>query len=196
MMSLRFAIGQQTVILSDHEILMEIRSGRLAFEPALSEDQISPSAVDLQLSDEFTVFYAPKIKGVTTAVDLAEIESVEKLARIYGEQKTLAKGEKLSLMPRGFVLAYTLERIKLPNYLAARVEGRSSFARLGLSIHQTAPTVHATFEGQLRLEILNNVPYECRLSPGLRICQLILERLGSPSIARLNSPFQNQSQWQ
>ena len=61
------------MILSDHEILMEIRSGRLAFEPALSEDQISPSAVDMQLSDEFTVFNAPKVKGVTTAVDLAEI---------------------------------------------------------------------------------------------------------------------------
>ncbi len=97
-------------------------------------------------------------------------------------------------MPGQFVLAYTKERVKLPNYLSGRIEGRSSFARLGISIHQTAPTVHATFEGQLRLEILNNGPYECRLSPDLRICQLVLERLGSPAITRLNSLFQQQGQ--
>ena len=182
------------MILSDHKILMEIRSGRLAFDPAVSDDQISPSAVDLQLSNEFTVFNLTNLEGVSTAVDLAKIGSVEELARVYGEERTLAKDEKLSLMSGEFVLAYTREHIKLPNYLSARVERRSSFARLGLSIHQTASTVHATFEGQLRLEILNSGPYECRLSPGLRICQLILERLGSPSIARLRSPFQNQSQ--
>ena len=56
------------MILSDHEILMEIRSGRLAFDPAISDDQISPSAVDLQLSDEFTVFNFARMKGVYTAV--------------------------------------------------------------------------------------------------------------------------------
>ena len=135
------------MILSDHEIMMEIRSGRLVFTPDITEDQISPSAVDLQLSNVFTLINTTGLKGVTTAVDLAEIESVEDLARIYGEQKTLAKGEKLSLMPRGFVLAYTLERITLPNYLAARVEGRSSFARLGLSSHQTAPTFTQLLKG-------------------------------------------------
>ena len=182
------------MILSDHEILMEIYSGRLVFTPPVSEDLISPSAVDLHLGNEFTVFDASRIKGVAISVDLAALENVEELSDMYGERITLAQDEKHTLKPGEFVLSYTQERVKIPNYLAARVEGRSSFARLGLSIHQTAPTVHATFEGQLRLEILNNGPYECRLSPGLRICQLVLERLGSPSLDSLNSPFQNQSQ--
>ena len=98
-----------------------------------------------------------------------------------GFETTLEEGETFNLEPRQFVLAYYQGIHQAPQLLVrAGVEGRSSFARLGISIHQTAPTVHATFEGQLRLEILNNGPYECTLSPGLPICQLILERLGRP----------------
>ena len=182
------------MILSDYEIMMEIQSGRLEFTPGIEDDHISPSAVDLRLSNTLTVFNLPKLQGVDIAVDLASLGSVEGLSREYGEEITLGESERYSLKQGEFALAYTLESIKLPNYLAGRVEGRSSFARLGLSIHQSAPTVHATFSGQLRLEILNSGPYECRLSPGLRICQLVLERLGSPSVGQLDSPFQNQSQ--
>ena len=182
------------MVLSDHEIWMEIGSGRLQFTPPIVADQVSPSAVDLRLSNNFTVFNSPAPAGVSMAIDLAKIENVEAIAEAYGEERTVPPGETFSLMPGQFVLAYTKERVKLPNYLSGRIEGRSSFARLGISIHQTAPTVHATFEGQLRLEILNNGPYECRLSPDLRICQLVLERLGSPAITRLNSLFQQQGQ--
>ena len=92
------------------------------------------------------------------------------------------------------ILAYTQEIIEMPNYLAARVEGRSSLARLGISIHQTAPTVHANFEGQLRLEMSHSGPYACKIYPGYRVCQLVIERLGSPSQTAIKSPFQRQRQ--
>lgn len=182
------------MVLSDHEIWMEIRSGRLAFTPDIMAGQITPSSVDLRLSNSFTGFNPPAIPGVATTIDLSTIGNVEEFAASYGVQTILAEGEQYTLAPGQFALAYTLERVKLPNYLAGRVEGRSSFARLGISIHQTAPTVHATFEGQLRLEIRNNGAYECKLSPGRRICQLVLERLGSPAVSRLDSLFQQQSQ--
>ena len=182
------------MVLSDHEIWMEIRSGRLIIAPDISADQVSPSSVDLRLSNTFTRFTAPDLQGVTTTIDLASIGNVEDFAAAYGMQSVLRTGEQFTLAPGQFALAYTLERIKLPNYLAGRVEGRSSYARLGLSIHQTAPTVHATFEGQLRLEIRNNGIHEFRISPGIRICQLVLERLGSPAVTNLNSLFQRQSE--
>src|SRR5262249_40241594 len=59
--------------------------------------------------------------------------------------------------------------------LAARVEGKSSLARLGLVIHMTAPTIHADFEGRIRLEMMNHGAVPIRLWPGMRICQLIFE---------------------
>lgn len=181
------------MVLSDLEILMELQSRRLVIDPSVEEDQISPSAIDLQLGYKFTELAVPDVGGVSTTIDLQGVTDVEEIAKVYGKDKTIADGGYYLLPPKGFVLAYTKEYIKLPEHLSARVEGRSSFARLGLSIHQTAPTVHATFRGQLRLEILNNGPFECKLSPGLRICQLILERLGSPALLELNSRFQGQT---
>src|SRR5258705_7222569 len=61
------------------------------------------------------------------------------------------------------VLAWTKEYVNLVshNRLAARVEGKSSLARLGLGVHVTAPTIHAGFgeaspDGiPLQLEIWN-----------------------------------------
>jgi deoxycytidine triphosphate deaminase len=49
------------------------------------------------------------------------------------------------LEPRAFVLATTRERVHLRHEarIAARVEGRSSLARVGLIVHLTAPTIHA-----------------------------------------------------
>ena len=49
-------------------------------------------------------------------------------------------------------------------------------------------------EGQLRLEISHNGPYDCILRPGQKICQLIIERLGSPAQTSLESMFQRQRQ--
>ena len=182
------------MILSDREIAEAIGSGRLVFDPPIEPGQFSPCSVDLRLSNSFTSYRIPTVRGISTVADLSQVTNVEEVARNYGETTVLRTGEQFPLRPGEFVLAYTKETVKLPNDLAGRVEGRSSFARLGLAIHQTAPTVHATWEGQLRLEILNNGPLTCLLSEGIAICQLIIERLGTPATIELESIFQRQSQ--
>ena len=174
---------------------MELRTGRLVISPEVRDDQFGPSSIDLHLSNKFTIFKKrDDLGGLNQSVDLANITNIEAIVRAVGDEITLEEGKTREIAPGEFLLAYTREYIELPNYLAARVEGRSTLARLGLSIHQTAPTVHATFKGQLRLEIMNNGPVPCELSPGIAICQLILERLGSPAVRSLTSAFQNQSQ--
>jgi len=177
---------------------MELRTGRLVITPEVTDAEIGPSSIDLHLSDTFTIFKTEselaELAGLDLTVNLANIADVEKIINVVGVETTFPENEGCVIRPGQFILAYTRERIELPNYLAARVEGRSTLARLGLSIHQTAPTVHATFKGQLRLEIMNNGPVPCRLSPGMAFCQLILEKLGSPATRDLNSAFQNQSQ--
>ena len=172
---------------------MEIGSGRLTFQPDIEPDQVGPSSIDLRLGNQFTTFESPE-EGLETTIDLKTIGNVEKVAQKLGTTKDLDNEERFTLRRGQFVLAYTKEYLRMPNYLAGRVEGRSSLARLGISVHQTAPTVHATFEGQLRLEIMHNGPYTCLLYPGQKICQLVVERLGSPSTTELNSLFQRQRQ--
>jgi len=93
-----------------------------------------------------------------------------------------------------FILAMTLERIDLPLDLAARVEGRSSFARLGLAVHITAPTIHAGFCGPIVLEIKNLGPHVLMIEPGKTcVCQLIFEQLSSKPTGPLKTDFQDQT---
>ena len=179
------------MILSDTDLWLEIQQGGLEFEPMVNEDQIRTSAIDLRLDKVFTVPRKPPGQGMEVIVDLGEI-SPEEALEFNSDVRTVPQGEKFRLRPGTFVLGYTLERVKLSNYLAARIEGRSSFARLGVSVHQTAPTVHANFAGQLRLEISNIGPYTVLLEPGTIFCQLIVERLSSPSDSTSSSQWQDQ----
>lgn len=179
------------MIYSKQNIRDALHSGYLVIDPEPELHTFDTSAVDLRLGRRFYVFNTPTPGSqVLVTVDEANPEAV---ASQYGTVREVPNGEYLDLPPGGFVLASTLERVEMPLDLAARVEGKSSIARLGLSIHQTAPTIHADFRGTIRLEISNIGPFICRLKPGIRICQLIIEELKDPAPEPLQSRFQNQS---
>lgn len=98
------------------------------------------------------------------------------------------------LRPNKLVLGKTLEHVELPILtdgisLAARVEGKSSFARCGLLVHFTAPTIHSGFKGTITLELINLSPLDIALYPNMPICQLIIEQVQG-------IPFSNESQFQ
>ena len=179
------------MILSGDDISEALATGMLGITPHPDEYMYSSSSVDLRLGNVFTTFDIDNSdSGVFVTVERSDPEDV---ANRYGKRIELPSTEFLELAPGEFALAYTLERVELPEHLAARVEGKSSLARFGLSIHQTAPTVHAGFRGVLRLELANLGPFFCRLSPGIRICQLIIEELRTPYTMPLRSRFQDQS---
>ena len=114
------------------------------------------------------------------------------------EPLTITKDQPFILQPNRFVLRKTLERIELPisddpdQSLAARVEGKSSYARCGLLVHFTAPTIHAGYPGTITLEMINLGEYPISLHPEMPICQLIIEEVrGLPT--ENESQFHNQS---
>ena len=78
------------------------------------------------------------------------------------------------LHPRSFVLAATLEWIKVPRRSSGAIVGKSSWGRRGLTI-ETAPTVHPGFSGCLTLEVTNVGEVPIALVPGMLICQLLFE---------------------
>jgi dCTP deaminase len=87
------------------------------------------------------------------------------------------------------VLAMTREKVHLKpgSKLAARVEGRSSLARIGLVVHLTAPIIHTNFNASITLEMINHGPFLLRLVPHKTvICQLIVEQLESEPLGDSN----------
>lgn len=80
-------------------------------------------------------------------------------------------GRPFILHPNRFVLASTLEWIRLPPTIAAFVVGKSTLGRRGIII-ETASGVHPGFSGCLTLEIANVGEVPVKLTAGMMICQL------------------------
>lgn len=186
------------MILSNVGIQNALDEGYLTINPEPAPRQPSPeegecpyqtSAVDLRLGNEIVWIK----EGLPINIDLRE-GGLTKLLGKNTERRTLEEGECYTLQPGKFVLGKTLEKVELPirgngPWLAARVEGRSSFARCGLLVHFTAPTIHSGFQGTITLEMMNLGRYPISLYPHIPICQLIVELVNE-------KPFRNDSQFQ
>ncbi|MBN3037211.1 MAG: dCTP deaminase, partial [Candidatus Diapherotrites archaeon] len=82
--------------------------------------------------------------------------------------------------PGEFVLGSTMEYVRIPSHISARLDGRSSLGRVGIVIHSTAGTVEPGFEGRLTLEIANVGKLPVALYPGMRVCQISFYELKTP----------------
>ena len=180
------------MVLSDIEIKAEIVAERLIFAPpiAIDDQRIDSSAVDLLLHPDLTILPSERIAGVTIVPADDDVE-VMNLLLLHGEHRSLSSSP-YRLEPYRLIIGKTLEHITLPNHLAARIEGKSSLARFGLSVHVTAPTVMAGFAGNLFLEMRNVGPFAIELSRGMKIAQLILEHVGLPPSRGYQGQFQQQ----
>lgn len=171
------------MILTDREIRISIAEGLIGLEPHPQASAFSATSVDLTLDRTLREFHEAQA-GLDLVIDpAAPGYSFSKAAAQLSRAVEIDASEGYRLPPRRLVLGWTSERVHLKSHsrVAARVEGKSSLARLGLGVHITAPTIHAGFEGQIQLEIVNHGPLPIRLRMGMAICQLIFEQtLGVP----------------
>src|SRR4030088_2159874 len=79
------------------------------------------------------------------------------------------------------MLGSTLERIRLPDDLVARLEGKSSLGRLGLLIHSTAGFIDPGFEGNVTLELSNVANLPITIYHGMKIGQISSRQRPEPA---------------
>lgn len=155
--------------------------------------------MDLRLG---TLFSKPHgVAGLKVSVynGLAGVSDLETTIDLP-PRNAFGQANSFCLEPGEFTLAVTYERITLPNNLIALVEGRSTYARLGMSVHQTAPWIQPGWSGPIVLEIKNHGPMRIELTPLLdRPCQLTFLQLSSglpPELSyggRASDTFANQT---
>ena len=160
-------------VLSRPDLLRYIDGRRIRFDPPIRLECIAQVSVDLRLGRKFTWFrappgYLPAIHvdpPVWTSADLWE----------HKEQATYR------LEPGQFVLALTLERVYIPHDLVAIVEGRSTYARIGVTVHVTAPKIDPGFDASITLEMANfgKVAVELRAEIDMP-AQLLFFQLSTP----------------
>lgn len=145
--------------LPDHEIADLIKDGRLVVDP-YDPDLLQPASLDVRLGRAF---------------------------RREGHSSPMVGS--LNLGPNRLVLGHTFEALKVPDDIAVRVEGKSTWGRKGLLVHLTAGFVDPGFEGQITLELLNVSRARMILEPGTVIAQLSFHKLSSPARRPYGSPM-------
>jgi dCTP deaminase len=158
------------VILSDRSINEAIASGRLGIEP-FDPMLVQPSSIDVRLDNKFLVFRNTKRAFI----------DVKQPADDFMELIEVGQDEPMFLHPHEFVLGSTIERVKMPDDLVGRLEGRSSLGRLGVVIHSTAGYLDPAFEGHVTLEISNLANLPVALYPGMRIGQISFSLMTTPA---------------
>jgi dCTP deaminase len=181
------------MILSDREIKAALARHALKITPVPDLEAWSSTAIDLHLAKQLVAWQRPGGAGVETVICPAHPDySFDAVRDRYGNAFEIAN-DGFVFKSQAFLLGWTIEKIQLPHRsrLAARVEGKSSLARLGIGVHVTAPTIHAGFGykagdssyagNPLQLEMWNCGPLDVKIVEGMPICQLIFELVdGTP----------------
>jgi dCTP deaminase len=158
------------MLMSDRDIRASIEAGEIGLEP-LDMSLLQPSSFDVRIDRFFRLFDNHKYAFIDPA------EQQDDLTRFV----EVAPDEPFILHPGEFVLGSTYEFVKLPDNVAARLEGKSSLGRLGLVTHSTAGFVDPGFNGHVTLELSNMATLPIKLWPGMKIGQLCFFQLSSPS---------------
>lgn len=188
------------MILAQAEIRAAVENGEIKFDPPLQEKQWGEATVNLRLGTKFTKLRpSPGVK-LSMAHGIGAVSNSGLWIEADLGIDRFGKKQSYCLEPDEFVLALTHERIQMPRNLIAMVEGRSTYARVGLSMHQTAPWIQPGWGGRITLEIRNSGPLNIELTPLDDMpCQLTFFRLSSevPETAaygsRTTNLFQDQT---
>jgi dCTP deaminase len=144
------------MIVSDETLRMMMAEGSIVVEP-LEPYQLQPASIDLRLGRNFLKIDENTLESLSLDSELPYVH-IEK--------------DEIVIPPQSFMLATTVEYIRIPPNVTAFVEGRSSIGRLGLFI-QNAGWVDPGFEGNITLELFNANRLPLRLASGRRICQIV-----------------------
>ncbi len=144
------------MILSDETLRTMLADKRIAVEP-IEPYQVQPASIDLRLGRSFLKIDENTLESLTLDSEPPYVK-IEK--------------DEIVIPPHSFLLATTVEFIRIPANVTAFVEGRSSIGRIGLFI-QNAGWVDPGFEGTITLELFNANRLPLRLTSGRRICQIV-----------------------
>ncbi len=161
------------MFLSRPDLFKALRCQDLQFDPPVPDDRVAQVSIDLLLGRRFTVLKEELNWLGSIIID----PSLFNRADLWEHYDV----ETFDLEPGKFVLAQTHERVHLPDSLMGFVEGRSSYARLGITVHATAPKIDPGFDGNITLELANFGSVSVKLRAEIdRPAQLLVAKITTP----------------
>jgi dCTP deaminase len=168
------------MVLSDRDIKKALKDKRIVIKPTPDfASQLGSCSIDLRLGNTFRVFDHSK----HAHIDPSKKDYSNEITKVI----KVEKNGTFIMQPGEFVLAVTLENVKIPSDLMGRLEGRSSLGRLGLVVHSTASIFDPGWDGKPVLELGNLGRMAIKLTVGMRICAMTFEELSSPAVTPYTS---------
>lgn len=157
------------MFLSDVDIKKGIASGAIIIEP-FDERKLQLASYDVTLGNEFEI------------VDRHEIEAADPAKKIFPKTRKVfvADGEEFVLHPGENVLGKQKEFIGVDLEHLILLSGKSSLARIGLVVHNTAMLFNPGHKFFPTFELVNSSNIPIILRPGMEVAQLIFAKLTSP----------------
>ncbi len=156
------------MFLSDGDIKKAVESGAITIRE-FDEERLQPASYDVILGNKFVLTDA----HTTMALDPAN--------KIYATTKEVDvdDGGSFVLHPGSSVLGTLRDFVGSNEYLI-QISGKSSLARIGLVVHNTAGIVNPGHFLHITLELANFNIVPIILRPGMPIAQLTFSTLSSP----------------
>lgn len=155
------------MFLADTDIQKALKRGDIVIKP-FDKKRLQPASYDILLDNKFILTES----HATDVIDPAK----KKSAKI--REVVLKKGETFVLHPGVSILGISVDHFGSKKYLI-QLHGKSSLARIGLLVHNTAGLVNPGHFLQITFELcnLNKVPIV--LTPGMEIGQITFSQMSS-----------------
>jgi dCTP deaminase len=180
-------------LLSEVAIRKRLTAGDLVIDPLQSPEQFDSDSVEVHLGNK--VYVWDDVSGGAGVVqrlwDRANF-NYKKFADRWLKTVTPDEDGIITMRPGRFYLADLKQYTKLPRDVAMHIEGKSTLARLGLTVHLTAPHAHAGWHGRITLEMYNFGPFNLEMKPGIPIGQLTFWRVEDPPDVVASKTFTGQ----
>lgn len=156
------------MFLSDTDIVKEVKKGTIVMKP-FDTSRLNPASYDILLGNTFLLN-----DEYTAAI-------IDPTKKIYAKTREVhvKDGHEFILRPGISVLATSKDYFGSDHFLI-QLSGKSSLARVGLMIHNTAGIVNPGHFLHITLEITNQNNIPIVLRPGMKIAQLTFSMLTSP----------------
>lgn len=149
-----------------------IATQQLHIRPLLDQSQVTNISVDLRLGCDFLV----SIKCRDPFIDATrENDAYENIYKFYQETRRQI-GETFFLHPNQTIMASSLEYIKLPHDVAAIIDMRSSYARMGLTMNSS---LEPGYCGCVSIVLTNTSMNPIKLTVGTRLFSIKFVKVGN-----------------
>lgn len=156
------------MFLSDIDIKKAVKAGTITIKP-FDEKRLQPASYDIRLGNKFIVN------------EESSTHVIDPVKKIYAKTREIVvkDGAEFILHPGISILGTSKEFFGSDDFLV-QIGGKSSLARIGLMVHNTAGIINPGHFLNITLELSNQNNVPIILRPGMEIAQITFSMMSSP----------------